>query len=526
MADSKTAFPPWLSRVATLRGVFFVFLFYGLVHGGVTLIPGATLALDDVKLNVLTQSWQAGYLRENPPLFEWLLMLTQTMVGPTLFSFVAVKYALMTVTGIFAFLIGRMVFGDQRWAVLGALGLVLLYQIGWNYHQAFTHSLALIATVMVFWWALLRLLREPTILQYTTLGFSIGLGMIAKYSFAGAVAAAVIAMMTEREYRSTILSPRILIAITVAGLVMTPHMVWLSATNPAVASDTIGRLRGEEAAYLVRLAQGVPAVIWAFVSFYLPFALIAGVLFGRLASGSKLGRLGRLLRNASLVGMAGVFLAVIALGVPSLQERYLIAFLFPAYFWVLLLLKESEPSSRQVGLYAASVAIVAIAIVSVRLVQTATPGKPFCSSCRQWIPYEAVADELRRVGFETGTLVGYTDHTAGNLRRLFPKARVISSHLPGYTPPGGALSEPCYFIWSPSLAQPPSETLLARFDPSTTRMVTGEWRHFARKKGWRKTHWSIAQINHDPDLVRALCKPEFAGNSIGQEEKSRIKSEL
>ncbi|MEZ5917693.1 MAG: hypothetical protein R3C40_09060 [Parvularculaceae bacterium] len=42
---------------------------------------------------MLTQSWRGGYLPENPPLFEWMLIAVQGLAGPALAGFLVVKYA-------------------------------------------------------------------------------------------------------------------------------------------------------------------------------------------------------------------------------------------------------------------------------------------------------------------------------------------------------------------------------------------------------------------------------------------------
>jgi 4-amino-4-deoxy-L-arabinose transferase-like glycosyltransferase len=105
------------------------------------------LPQDDVTANILAQTLKPGYVVRQPPLLEWLLWSVQRLTGPTLLSFLIIKYGLLTATFAFLYLVGKRVFADLRWAAIGALSPLLLYQIGWNLHEGVTHTMALICAV-------------------------------------------------------------------------------------------------------------------------------------------------------------------------------------------------------------------------------------------------------------------------------------------------------------------------------------------------------------------------------------------
>ncbi len=507
MAADHHAFPLWLQKIASPGGVGAVFVIYGFLHGLAARLSGPALALDDVKLNVVAQSWAAGYLTENPPLYEYLLILSQSVAGPTLISFLIVKYALLTASGVFAFLIAREAGSGRPWAAATAFSMILLYQIGWNYHQAFTHTMALIAATLFFWWAFFRFLRGGGGTA-ALLGAAVGLGLLAKYSFAAALAAAFIAGALNAPARRALISPRIMAAVAVAAIIVAPHLYWLASQNEGVAAAAASRLQGAGASHFSRAVAGLPVAAFAMASFFLPFALIAGAIF-RPHGADLAPRSGaeRLLRDAGGVGAAGLMLAVVAVGIPSLQERYVIAFLLPSYFWLMARLEAGAARPGRQSLFFGAIGAAAGSMFLLRIIQASVPGAPFCSDCRQWIPYDAVAKSLDAAGFSGGTLVGFTDHTAGNLRRLYPDARVLSAHLPFYTPPGGRLRDDCWFVWSEDLGPPAPTAVTDRFDPETTYNVVGEWRHFAREAGWRRTRWTVAKVDHDASLEKALCRP-------------------
>ena len=511
-------FPSWSKRVLNARGVFILYGVYCLLNAIIIRSVGPTLALDDVKLNIVTQSLQAGYLPGNPPLYEWLLIGAQQIAGPGLTAVLIVKYGLIWASGAFGYFLAKELNHDRHWAALSAFSMVLLYQFGWNAHQAFTHTLALIAATLFFWWTVLRLFRVQRPQDYLLLGVALGVGLLSKYSFIGVAIIVAVCLLRRSESRARLLSPWLLASVAVAALIALPHLNWLMAQNSAIVEATTSRLQGDTAPHWRRVLDGIPTAIWSIGAFFLPFALgLAVLLRGRarfLADAHCNQTLALLvMRDATVTGAIALLLGVIVIGVSSLQERYVIAFLLSGMFWVVGKWRNATPEPANVkdmSRYIIGIAVFALVILGVRIIQTAVPGKPFCSSCRQWIPYEAVSDALIDQGFDGGTLIGYTDHTAGNLRRLFPEARVLSLHMPFYQPPhrsnSATIEGQCFFIWSDELGPPEPQSIIEKLDPATIHTVIGEWHHPRRPVGWRKTEWKIVKIemNHSP--IRGLCR--------------------
>jgi hypothetical protein len=155
----------------------------------------------------------------------------------------------------------------------------------------------------------------------------------------------------------------------------------------------------------------------------------------------------------------------------------------------------------------ASAALV-IAFTGARVVEVARPGAPFCDDCRQHIPYAYLRRAIEDRSAQKATLVGFDDHTAGNLRRLFPRARVLSSHLPSYAPPPSPASSACYFFWSADLSPPPDESAIAQLDQAGIRQAGGAWsRVMAGENEARTTTWRFAQVDQMSPIGKALCRP-------------------
>jgi hypothetical protein len=167
----------------SLAGVISVGLLYGLVYASMRLAISHNLPQDDVTSNILAQTLEPGYVLKQPPLYEWLLWSVQRFTGPTLPSFLILKYGLLTATFALLYLVAKRMFADQRWAAIAALSPLLLYHIGWNLHEGVTQTMALICAVAASLWSFMRLAERGSV-DYVLFGAIAGLGLLSKYSYA------------------------------------------------------------------------------------------------------------------------------------------------------------------------------------------------------------------------------------------------------------------------------------------------------------------------------------------------------
>ncbi len=486
-------------RVAAL----FVLL-YCAAHAAVTLASGPALALDDVKLNVLTQSWQAGYLPDNPPLFEWTLIVAQGLFGPTLASFVAVKSLFLIATAAFTFLALRQRGADARTGAAGALILPLIPQISFAYHQTLTHSAALLAAVAFFWFALLRFDRRRKIADFALLGVAIGAGALAKYAFLPAALIALGVALARPLTRRALLRPQFSVTVAVAAFMAAPHLLWLVDAHESVALLLQRRLVGS-GDYWSRVGEGLASAVWAIAVFFAPLVLTLFFAGRRSIHGLQPSR-DDLLFTAAATACFLIPAAVLLFGISNFQERYALAFLFPGFLWLIAAFAKSADAPRLFLALLAASAALSIATVVMRAVEAAAPGRPFCTNCRQHIPYDYLLGALSGDIGADDTLVAFDDGTAGNLRRLFPKARIVSALHPDYAPPARTGGK-CLFIWSTDMSPPPSPSLLEQLDETSFVRAGGSWRR--RMNGdpeLRSTWWTIAAIDRSAPIRAALCQ--------------------
>jgi 4-amino-4-deoxy-L-arabinose transferase-like glycosyltransferase len=479
-------------------------LLYCAAHAAITLATGAALALDDVKLNVLAQSWRLGYLPDNPPLFEWTLILAQRVLGPTLASFVAVKYFFLIAAAAFAYLALREAGADRRTAAAGPLLTPLIPQIGFAYHHTLTHSAALLAATAFFWFALLRTARRGHASDFALLGVAIGLGALSKYAFVPAAIVALGAALLRPAMRRSLLRPQLALTFAIAALLASPHLLWLAENYERAAALFQQRLIGS-AAYWARVGEGLAGAAWAIAVFFAP---MLAVLFAadRRSFRALWSRRDSLLFDSAAGACVFILAAAATLGLSNFQERYALAFLFPGFLWLIAgSAKVNDAPQLSSALLIASAAL-SLGAAAIRAAEAAFPGRPFCTDCRQHIPYDHLRRALAEKAGANDTLVAFDDDTAGNLRRLFPRMRVISALHIDVTPPVRARGD-CQFIWSTDLSPPPSQSALDQLDSRRFAHAGGPWRRRMNgEKELRSTWWTITKIERSAPMHAVLCR--------------------
>nr|WP_246408803.1 glycosyltransferase family 39 protein [Parvularcula dongshanensis] len=455
--------------------------------------------MDDAKTNLFTQVWQWGYQADNPPLFEWLIKLLHPLAGGGIYSFLVLKYAALAAAAGFLYLAARR-FASREVSFGAAMGMVLLYQVGWNYHQAFTHSALLLTAVCGGMWSGLVLARRGRASDFAVFGAALGVGLMTKYNYILFAVPFLVAGLTLPEARGRLLKPAVLLVPLAAMPFLLPHALWLLERGTAYSATLEGSL-GLAGTRLERLGEGAEQLVIACVSFFLPWALIA-VPFWRRGHAEATFE-SRILVRTSLIAIGLIGLGV-AFGVGSVSERYVIPALLPAYLaWTVRLLK----APRRLSPYLTASAGFTVLVLAIRLAEFAFPGPPFCEDCRRFTPYEALEAKLAEATPSGSVYLSREENTAGNLVAAFPDAKVRSLNLLPFINPTDELSRPCYYVWSEdTVGGVPLEDVFAfAYDDPHTIYVDAPWRHPLKPDGWRRTRWGVTPLTGR--LYTQFCTP-------------------
>ena len=211
-----------------------------IVVGLVTLARILALALARIDLSEdETQYWawaqtlDFGYFSK-PPLIAWVIWLTTHIAGDTPFGVRLAAPLLHGGTSLVIFAIARALY-DARTGFWAALTFVTI--------PAVTLSSGLISTdaPLVFCWAvalyaLVRLLKAPTLPMTLLLGVALGVGLLAKYAMVYFVLCAGFAALVIPRMRPLLRSRSVAIAGGIALLIVSPNLLW----NAQHAFSTFG----------------------------------------------------------------------------------------------------------------------------------------------------------------------------------------------------------------------------------------------------------------------------------------------
>jgi len=374
-----------------------------------------------------------------------------TSPGPNLASFLILEYGLWAATFGFLYLVAKRIFADPRWVTLAALSPLLLYQFGWNLHEGVTQSVALTCAVAASTWAFMRLAERGTTGSYLLFGLSAGLGLISKYNYAGFLVVLVVSALSQPPLRARLLNWRIFVSLLAAAAVTAPVAYWLIVGHHdlvALYHSSIARTADSDR--LMATIIGLGKAIYAPLAFLFPLDAIVLVLFpGVVAAGwaaiKAAGKPASYDRNRpdwrlflvhiTLGGFVVLAFGAVATGATHYLERYMHPFFLLTPLWLVSLVEESGNAPRKLVILASVLAGATLLVVPLRLNDLLNSRGVECHKCRIAVPYEGLAAALAARGFEGGTIIAATRDDAGNLRRLFPMARIVRLERPPYAPP-------------------------------------------------------------------------------------------
>ncbi len=495
----------WLYGLSlVLAGV----LFYSALHVGFRLLASDVLGEDDDVANVLGQELALGYdaYPRQPPLYNWVLWFVQKWLGPTLQSFLLIKYAALTATVGFLYLSARRILGSHIFAVLSVESLALIYSISWRFHEGFTHQVLAMVAVAATLYLFVRLLDYGRWRDVVLFGGVVGLGLLTERVYAVFLFALLAAALLQPAFRRQLLRPRLLVSIAIVILFIAPYASWVLADTARVADwfrpgavDSKQYLRGVIDAvrgpffYLAPLIVIVPIMFPGFLA-----SARAQIMqpVNRDVSGDVL----QLVWHATVIGFVVSILGAIVLKVGPQPIHAFMALYITSVIWLFGVVRDAESSGAQVKRFAVLALAIAAFALSARLANLYVM-HPVCKKCRWGMPYVELGAAMRANGFSNDTIIAIDAELAGNLRQVFPETPISVVRPPVYVPRASTSGGRVY-LWRERDGMSSAErwfrpTWPAEVKANNAVKLEIPWQHLWRDTGYHTTSWRMLRVEED-----------------------------
>lgn len=433
----------------------------------------SALGADEAEQVLFAQSFQWGYDVANPPLYTWILLALFSIFGKSIGLTLAFKLFVLGAIYLALYQAARITLGPERRldAALVGLSPLLIFFVSWNSIFVFSHALLNALFVILTYIAVLKVSQDGKWRWYLALGLFIGLGLLTKYSYAMFGFGLLGASLTISDLRRFILSRRMLVALAVACLVLSPHVLWLFDSVEQIKLTTAFKLQiTDDAPYLEGVGKGLWNIIRALFAFMSPMWVLLLLIFPMIVKPTKNPQgpsLDSVLLGRTLILILGLMAGMVVFGgVTQFRPNYLfLMILFP--LWVFTRIPAEPVVSTRRKVYAAL--LMSAAVLSVAGLAGKAIYDPLrCRKCQLLVPFEDIARELENRGFTGGTLFGsiYPAPVAGNLALYMDNARAVSFKLERVhrtsRPPLQSTPGQCLVVWmAPEMHGPITKNMIS-----------------------------------------------------------------
>ena len=347
---------------------------YLIFHILTRLLGSETLQVDGAEQIRHAQELLLGHPIPQPPMYSWLSWTMFQIFGTGLFALTLLKYALISLTFWFTWLVSGQLFQHLQTRYIATLAYLLMPSFAWHMHQGFTHTILLGFGIILSLHALLSLKEKPNSKNYIYLGFAFGVGLMGKYSFLLFMFPLIIAALSIKNYRGILINSKIWLSIILFLLVIGPHLYWLIQHYQEIFISIDQKLKVTSDNLLFERINSLGKFIGAAIAFVLPFALL--FLLGnwrQLFNTDK-----QLIKNDNILLLSRFYwviaITIIILAVfvsmPHFKVRWFhpLMMIFP--LWMLIRIERSQLISKTVIKWFYSlVVLLSVLVLSVRIIQ-------------------------------------------------------------------------------------------------------------------------------------------------------------
>jgi hypothetical protein len=448
--------------------VLFVIFAFCVIHWATRVFIAPVYTIEEAGQLLLSQSLQVGYEARQPPMLTWLHALAIGGAGPSTPVVFAVKYALLFVALAFYYLAARNVLIKPGVSAAAVAAWALTFQVGWGVHEDLLGAVGLMACLSLTLHAFTRILTWRRNRDWIYLGVSIGLGLLTHHLYVIFPAAMMLAVFLSPFFRDAVTPGRLFIMLLAAGLIYGPYAAWITTHIGSIGDAARDYAASWEidSAWLERVRNGAVAFGRTLLEFTLPLSLfwlmlfwpmwlpIIYPMFARRSTDEEPHEMfwRRMLARSMLFGTLA-YLSGVILGVQTYKGYWLLPALYSAPIWMFAHVKRAGDFPVAIRAFAAVVFAFAALVLAGRFVEWRLEVR-MCDECRPYAPIADWATELRKTGFEEGTIVGADKHLTGNLRGAFPRARVLDASIPPSAFPPAHSNGACLAVWRDETVMP------------------------------------------------------------------------
>ena len=433
---------------------------YFVLQALLRLLAVSALGVDDAEMVVITQDLAWGY-GSQPPLYNWLQIGAFAVLGFGAPAIVILHFLLLFAAFVLVFLSGRLVFASDMKAAGVTLALFAIPQIGWEALHSHTHTLLTLTAAALTLLAMLRVFDRGGWGDFALLGVALALGVLAKYSYLPVAVAFLIAGATIPALRGRILSLRMVAAIALALVLLAPHLHWVLNHPEETLSRTFKFRIEEDSGLLLAWGKGLLAMVGGVASYVaLAVVVFAGAVFfpvrgrdPRVPARPAVPEARTFILRALAIALALVLVAVLATRATEVKERWLQPILFMTPFALMIFVEPRLTVFRErlVILFSAAIGVIFLVALAVAYLIPTASGTPF----RALAPFAALADDIRALGFERGTILAEDFYIAGNLRLHLPETMAAEPEYGLWPRTAGQPAAPVIVAWSGRRERPP-----------------------------------------------------------------------
>ncbi len=418
---------------------------YGLCLLAILTLVFTGFTRDDLETAYYAQGWRFHTHPDHPPLYAWLAQSLVSVLGPTTLATGILKVSLLLACYALIWLGVRRLTRSAGLATLAGLGLPATHFFGYLSVHNYTHTALLLAAMAGLFCAAAHVItarpgRRPPIPAAIGLGGAIGVGLLAKFSFAF-FAPCLLAALPWATLGARRAARLLAIALAVAAPGAAIVLLWL-LTLPAPLVPQLATAMGthREVGMLERIFgvlgdAGLTPLGWLLPALLIPILAAPGPLWrghkGPPPQPQETAATCRIWANrlAAYALCSIVIVSAVTLlgGGTRLREHYMAPVILfgPVYLALRLAAGGVTPGQirRIIIGFAGIVVAYLVALPGVAVFVSPT----HCERCLANLPVQEIGRQLADAGFDGGMMVSNRLDWIANLRQVFPDARLVTS---------------------------------------------------------------------------------------------------